>query len=79
MESAQADVRDHLNRLRRGHAILRDLRLRQLRTLSVADSRAQYDALVQVGQTQRYALGETLERRAIEQRVQLRRRLAGRR
>ena len=79
MESAQAEVRDHLDRLRRGHAILRDLRLRQLRTLSVADSDAQYDALVQVGQTQRYALGETLERRAIEQRVELRRRLAGRR
>jgi len=79
MDSARCDVRDHLQRLRRGHAILRELRLRELRTLSVADARAQYDDLVQTWQAQPHDLGAALERRAIEQRVALRRRLAGRR
>jgi hypothetical protein len=79
MDSAQRDVRDHLQRRRRGHAILRELRLRELRTLSVADARAQYDDLVQTWQAQPRDLGAALERRAIEQRVALRRRLAGRR
>ena len=79
MDSAQPDVRDHLQRLRRGHAILRDLRLRQLQTLSVDEARVQYDALVRTWQSQRADLGKALERRAIEQRVALRRRLAGRR
>ena len=78
MDSSR-DVRDHLQRLRRGHAVLRDLRLRGLRTLSVAEARAQYDDLVRTWQAQSRDLGETLERRAIEQRVTLRRRLAGRR
>jgi hypothetical protein len=72
-------VRDHLERLRRGHAILRDLRLRELRGLSVEEARAQYDALVRVWQSRPRDLGDALERRAIEQRVALRRRLAGRR
>jgi hypothetical protein len=79
MDSAQRDVRDHLQRLRRGHAILRELRLRELRTLSVADARAQYDGLVRTWQARPRDLGAALERRAIEQRVALRRRLAGRR
>ena len=35
MSPRPADVRDHLERLSRGHAILRDLRLVELRTLSV--------------------------------------------
>lgn len=78
-DSAPRDVRDHLERLRRGHAMLRDLRLRELQTLSVDEARAQYDALVRTSGAQRADLGETLERRAIEQRVALRRRLAGRR
>jgi hypothetical protein len=79
MNSAAPNVRDHLERLRRGHATLRELRLRELRTLSVAEARAQYDALVQTSQAQRSDRGEALERRAIEHRVTLRRRLAGRR
>jgi hypothetical protein len=79
MDSARPDVRDHLERLRRGHATLRQLRLRELRTLTVAEARVQYDALVQTSQRQRSDRGAALERRAIEQRVTLRRRLAGRR
>jgi len=79
MHSSRRDVQDHLQRLRRGHAILRDLRLRELRTLSVADARAQYDRLVETWQARPRDLGAALERRAIEQRVALRRRLAGRR
>jgi hypothetical protein len=79
MDSAQPDVRDHLQRLRRGHAMLRELKLREVRTLSIADARAQYDALVQTWQAQRGHRGDALERRAPEQRVELRRRLAGRR
>jgi hypothetical protein len=71
-------ARDHLRRLRRGHAILRDLRLRELRDLSVTQSRAQYDALVRTWQSQSGNRGVALERRAIEERVALRRRLAGR-
>jgi hypothetical protein len=79
MHSPQRDIRDHLQRLRRGHAILRDLRLRELRTLSIVDAREQYDRLVETWQAQPRDLGAALERRAIEQRVALRRRLAGRR
>jgi hypothetical protein len=72
MSLEPADVRDHLERLRRGHAILLDLRLRELRTLSVDEARLQYDQLV-------HDRGPELERRAIEERVALRRRLTGRR
>lgn len=79
MNSARRDVRDHLQRLRRGHAILRELRLRELRALSVTDARAQYDNLVRTWQSGPRDLGAALERQAIEHRVALRRRLAGRR
>ena len=79
MDSTRPDVRDHLERLRRGLAVLRDRRLRELRTLSIDEARAQYDALVRTWHAQRADLGDALERRAIAQRVALRRRLAGRR
>lgn len=79
MTLGPADVRDHLARLRRGHAILRDLRLRELRALSIDEARAQYDQLVRTWQAQPGDRGPELERRAIEERVALRRRLAGRR
>jgi hypothetical protein len=79
MSLGPADVRDHLERLRRGHAILRKLRLEELRTLSVDAARLQYDQLVRTGQTQSHDRGPELERRAIEERVALRRRLTGRR
>jgi len=74
-----ADVRDHLERLRRGHAVLRQLRLAELRDLTVDQARAQYDQLVRTAQAQIGERGPELERRAIEERVALRRRLAGRR
>jgi hypothetical protein len=79
MSLGPADVRDHLERLRRGHAILRELRLAELRTLSVDEARLQYDQLVRAGQTQFHDRRPELERRAIEERVALRRRLTGRR
>jgi hypothetical protein len=79
MSLGPADVRDHLERLRRGHAILRDLRLEELRALTVDEARLQYDQLVRTGQTQSRDRGPELERRAIEERVALRRRLTGRR
>jgi hypothetical protein len=79
MSAEPADVRDHLERLRRGHAILRELRLGELRTLSVDEARLQYDQLVRAGETQFRDRGPELERRAIEERVALRRRLTGRR
>jgi hypothetical protein len=79
MSLEPADVRDHLERLRRGHAILRELRLAELRTLSVDEARLQYDQLVRAGHTQFHDRGPELERRAIEERVALRRRLTGRR
>jgi hypothetical protein len=79
MNLAWIDVRDHLERLRRGHALLRELRLRELRSLSLDEARAQYDRLVRTWQAQPRDLGSALERRAIEQRMTLRRRLSGRR
>jgi hypothetical protein len=79
MDLTPGDVRDHLERLRRGHAILRDLKLGELRALSVDQARAQYDQLVRTWQAQPRELGPALERRVIEHRVALRRRLAGRR
>jgi hypothetical protein len=57
MSLRPADVRDHLERLRRGHAILRDLRLRELRTLSVDEARLQYDRLVRAGPTLSHGAG----------------------
>jgi hypothetical protein len=77
MDGMSADVRDHLRRLRRGQMILRELRLRELPRLSVADARAQYDDLVRVWQAGPRDGGAALARRAIEARVALRRRLAG--
>jgi hypothetical protein len=77
MDQRGPDVRDHLDRLRRGHAILRRLRLRELASLGEADARDQYDALVRGWDAVRRDRGPELERRAIEQRVALRRRLAG--
>jgi hypothetical protein len=62
-----------------GHAILRELQLGELRTLSVDEARLQYDQLVRAGQTQSHDRGPELEHRAIEERVALRRRLTGRR
>jgi hypothetical protein len=67
MSRGPADVRNHLERLRRGHAILRDLRRGELRTLSVDEARLQYDRLVRAGQTQSHDRGPELERRAIEE------------
>ena len=57
MSLGPADVRNHLERLRRGHAILRDLRLGELRLLSVDEARLQYDRLVRAGQTQSHDRG----------------------
>lgn len=76
--------RDDLKRFLDGHraadARLRRETLRRLATLSVHDARAEYDALCRIWDNTR-TLGDiaALDRRAIQDRVALRRRLAGRR
>lgn len=76
--------RDDLKRFLDGHraadARLRRETLRRLATLSVDDARAEYDALCRIWDNTR-TLGDiaALDRRAIQDRVALRRRLAGRR
>lgn len=73
--------RDDLKRFLDGHraadARLREEALRQLPLLSVDDARAEYDSLCHVWETSR-ALGDwtALDRRAIQERVALRRRLS---
>lgn len=75
--------RDDLQRFLEGHraanARLRDDALRRLRSLSVEEARAEYDSLCRVWETSR-RLGDqaALDRRAIEERVVLRRRLGQR-
>ena len=74
-------AREDLTRFLRGHRaadhLLRAATLRRLRELSPEASRAQYDALVRSWEAARQP-GEppALDRRAIEARVALRRRLA---
>lgn len=75
--------RDDLQRFLEGHraanARLRDDALRRVRSLSVEEARAEYDSLCRVWETSR-GLGDqaALDRRAIEERVALRRRLGQR-
>lgn len=76
--------RDDLKRYLDGHraadARLREEALRRLASLTVEAARAEYDSLCRVWETSR-SLGDqaALDRRAVEDRVALRRRLAGRR
>lgn len=76
--------RDELRRFLRGHRVaearLREETLRRLASLSVEEARAEYDSLCRVWETSRM-LGDraALDRRAIQERVALRRRLGGRR
>jgi hypothetical protein len=77
--------RDDLKRFLDGHRAagvrLREEALRRLASLSVDDARAEYDSLCRVWDGSR-ALGDgdaALDRRAIQDRVVLRRRLGGRR
>ena len=76
--------RDDLKRFLDGHraadARLREQTLRRLPAVSVDDARAEYDSLCRVWETSREQ-GDTaaLDRRAIQERVALRRRLSGRR
>lgn len=76
--------RDDLKRFLDGHraadARLREEALRRLRSLSVDDARMEYDSLCRVWETSRLLGDRTaLDRRTIQERVALRRRLAGRR
>ena len=76
--------RDDLKRFLDGHraadARLRRETLRRLPTLSVEAARAEYDALWRVWErTRTHGDVAALDRRAIQDRVALRRRLAGRR
>lgn len=77
-------TRDDLRRFLDGHRAanlrLRREALRRLAALSVEEARAEYDSLCRVWETSRL-LGDlaALDRRAIAERVALRRRLGGRR
>jgi hypothetical protein len=71
------EVRDHLARLRRGHALLREATLLALRDLTLEEARAQYDDLVRGWESQRVDLGPVVTRRRLDDRIALRRRIAG--
>ncbi|MFZ1060862.1 MAG: hypothetical protein WAP47_16895 [Candidatus Rokuibacteriota bacterium] len=76
--------RDDLKRFLQGHRAadprLREEALRRLASLSVDDARAEYDSLCRVWEASRGLDDEAaLDGRAIQERVALRRRLAGRR
>jgi hypothetical protein len=76
--------REELKRFLHGHRAadrrLREEALRRLASLGVDEARAEYDSLCHVWETSR-TLGDraALDRRAIRDRVALRRRLGGRR
>ncbi len=80
MSVSHEDLKRFLDGHRAADARLRVEALRRLASLSVEDARAEYDSLCHVWETSR-ALGDrsALDRRAIQDRVVLRRRLAGRR
>lgn len=76
--------RDDLKRFLNGHRAagvrLREEALRRLASLSVEDARAEYDSLCHVWEMSRVLGDESaLDRRAIQERVALRRRFGGQR
>ena len=75
-----ADLRRYLDGHRRAAALLRAEELRRVRRLTVEEARAEYDALSRVWEASRH-LGDqaALDRLALQSRIALRRRLAGRR
>lgn len=80
MRVSRDDLKRFLDGHRAANARLREEALRRLPLLSVDEARAEYDSLCRVWETSR-ALGDgtALDRRAIRERVALRRRLSGQR
>jgi hypothetical protein len=77
---SRADLRRFLDGHRAADALLREEMLRKLPAMSTDESRAEYDSLCRVWETSRLAADASrLDPGAIEERVALRRRLAGRR
>ena len=80
MTVSRADLRRFLDGHRAADARLREETLRKLPALSIDEARAEYDSLCRVWETSRL-VGDAgrLDPASIEQRIALRRRLAGRR
>ena len=78
--ASRDDLKRFLDGDRAADARFREETLRRLTSLTVDDARAEYDSLCRVWEASR-ALGDgvALDRRAIQDRVALRRRLSGRR
>lgn len=81
MAVSRDDLRRFLDGHRHADAVLRRLALHRLRTLTVEQARAEYDALVRTWEmsSRGQETAGVLDRRAIAQRVAFRRRLTGRR
>ncbi len=80
MAVSGADLKQYLDGHRRAERVLRAETLRRLASLTVEQARDEYDSLCRVWEMSR-ALADpaALDRRAIQARVALRRRLSGRR
>ncbi len=77
---SRADLERYLDGHRRAAARLREAELRRLASLTADEARVEYDSLCRVWEASRQLGDQTaLDRRAIADRVALRRRLAGRR
>ncbi len=80
MRVSRADLQRFLDGHRAASARLRAATLKRVAALSVEESRAEYDALCRVWEHSRAAAAQAaLDRRAIADRIALRRRLAGHR
>jgi len=80
MAVSGVDLKQYLDGHRRAERVLRAETFRRLASLTVELARDEYDSLCRVWETSR-ALADSaaLDRRAIQERVALRRRLSGRR
>jgi len=80
MTISGADLKRYLDGHRRAERVLRAETLRLLASLTVEQARDEYDSLCRVWEMSRSIEDPVgLDRRAIEERVALRRRLSGRR
>lgn len=79
MAVSRADLKRFLDGHRAADRALRAEAPRRLASLTVEAARAEYDSLCRVWEMSRALAAAALERRAIENRVALRRRLGGRR
>ncbi len=79
MDVSRADLRRYLDGHRAADARLREETLRRLPLLTLEEARSEYDSLCRVWEASRGSGDETAsDRRAIQDRVALRRRFSGR-